>query len=113
MIFEGTTDAPEEPFEKEISLLDDSRSEIMTEHQHQPKLRHHNQPSRPGQGLINQNRSQSLMPQPKHISVNDEPTLPHHVDVKLGHHLQMSSGYRRNPMLKKNAKMWKKIIQEV
>ena len=52
------------------------------------------------------------MPQPKHISANDEPTLPH-IDVKFGQHLQMSSGYRRNPMLKKNTKMWKQIISEV
>lgn len=25
----------------------------------------------------------------------------------------MSSGYRRNPMMKKNTKMWKQIIREV
>lgn len=49
------------------------------------------------------------MPQPKHISVNDEPTMPY-VDVKFGAHQQMSSAYKRNPMFKKNTKMWTKII---
>lgn len=36
MIFDDQVDLDDEPFEKEaVSILDDSRSEIMTEHQNQ------------------------------------------------------------------------------
>ena len=60
------------------------------------------------------------MPQPKNISMalgnldSESPAAAllannnnNFIDVKLGYQMQMSSGYRCNPLVKKNTKMWK------
>ena len=68
------------------------------------------------------------MPQQKHVSISLSPnenepnggaflpgtsTTNNYIDVKFGHQMQMSSGYRHNPLVRKNTKMWKQIIREV